>query len=150
MPDSSAIDAALVGKLQGDAALMTLMPDGAFMDVAGPSIVNGGDAKRFVIVSLVTAFDEPQFGGRSFEDVTYLVKAVGFSVVNATPLPANAMKDAAARIDALLDGGTLTAAGYALMTMRRVERIRLTEIDEVDSSHRWYHRGGHYQVVMSL
>ena len=136
-PDSSAIDNALVAKLLGDAALMALMPDGVFIDEAGQ------DSRRFVIVSLVVAFDEPMFGGRAYEEATYLVKAVALSTSGGD------VRAAAARIDALLDGGTLAAAGYTLMHMRRSERIRSTEVDEVDRSVRWQHRGGRYEVFVS-
>ncbi len=136
MPDSSDIDTALITKLQNDATLAALMPDGAYIDEAP-------DGKRqFVIVSLIDEHDEPMFGGRAFEDGLYLVKAVELSTVTTKNI-----KAAAARIDALLDNGTLTITGYGLLTMRRESRIRMTEVDSVDSSIRWQHRGGRYQVV---
>jgi hypothetical protein len=139
MSDSSDIDLALVTKLQNDATLAALMPDGTYMDEAP-------DGKRqFVIVSLVDAHDEPIFGARAFEDALYLVKAVELSTVT----PKN-IKAAAARIDVLLEQGTLTIAGYGLLTMRRDSRVRLTEVDGVDPSIRWQHRGGRYQVVTSV
>jgi hypothetical protein len=59
------------------------------------------------------------------------------------------IKSAAARIDTLLEQQTLTVAGYAPATMRRDSRVRLTEVDDVDASIRWFHRGGRYQVVVS-
>lgn len=138
MSDSSDIDAALIGKLSGDAALTALATDGIVFDEAPQG------KTKFVVVSLVDQHDEPQLGGRAFEDATYLVKYVelGPSGVNA--------KAAAARIDALLDNQPLTVTGYSLMTMRRESRVRLTEVDEVDRSLRWQHRGGRYQVVTSL
>ena len=137
MPDSSDIDNALVAKLGGDATLLSYMTNGVYVDEAPPG------STKFVIVSLVDEADEPQFGGRSFENALYLVKAVALSTAAAN------IKAAAARIDALLEGGTLTAAGYSLMTMTREARVRLTEVDEVDASIRWQHRGGQYRVVMS-
>lgn len=143
MPDSSAIDNALVTKLGGDATLLALMPNGAYFDVAPPG------STRFVIVSLANSHDESMMmSARAFEEMTYLIKAVGRQTPSA-PLPSNAMKDAAARIDALLDDGTLTVPGYALMVMRRVERIRVTEVDETDESILWQHRGGMYEVLVS-
>lgn len=145
MPDSSDIDGALVAKLLADATLMALTPDGVFVDEAGKSLVTGGNAKAFVIVSLVDEADAPVFGQRGFEDALYLVKVVELSTV--TP---SHVKAAAARIDALLEDGTLTVTGYTHMVMNREARIRLTEVDEVDASIRWYHRGGHYRVQQSL
>ncbi len=141
MPDSSEIDAALVAKLQADTGvggLATLMPGGTWMD-AGPA-----GSTQHVIVSLVDAHDEPVFEGRAFEDGLYLVKAVELSTVAVKNI-----KAAAARIDALLEGGTLTIAGYRLMVMRRVERVRVTELDDAASSIQWQHRGARYQVMVA-
>jgi len=141
--DSSAIDAALVTKLSSDATLLGLMPNGVYFDQAPPG------SSRFVLISLVNSHDEPMMDAdRAFEEATYLVKAVGLSAPSVT-LPVNAMRDAAARIDALLEGGTLTISGYGLMVMRRVESIRALEVDEADESIRWQHRGGMYEVVVS-
>lgn len=137
MSDSSEIDQALVMKLGADPSLLALMPNGVYWDQAPPNLT------RFVIVSLIDATDVPQFGGRAFEDVLYLVKAVSRSDLNAD------MKAAAARIDALLDYGTLTVPGYSLMSLRRTERIRVTEVDDVDQAIRWFHRGGQYRVMVS-
>lgn len=138
MADSSDIDNALMAKLGADAQLLALMPNGVYWDVAMDQMT------RFVIVSLVEETDAHQFNGRSHEDALYLVKAVGISTANPD------MKAAAARIDALLDNGTLTAAGYSTMAIYREARDRHTEVDDVDPKVKWYHRGGHYRVVMSL
>lgn len=146
MADSSDIDNALIAKLGADAGaggLLTLMPNGVYFEEAPAG------SRRFVIVSLVIEHDVAQFGGRAFEDALYLVKAVGLDT-KANPLPANAMKDAAARIDALLEDGTLTVSGYTLMTIHREERLRMTEVDGADSSIRWQHRGGRYRVQVAL
>jgi len=137
MSDSSAIDAALTAKLLGDPTLMAITTDGVWFDEAAAR------ATKFVIISLVDEHDEPMFGGRAFEDALYLVKAVALASSGAD------VKAAAARIDALLDGGTLTVTGYSLMTLRREARIRLTEVDDVDTSIRWQHRGGHYRLQVS-
>lgn len=138
MPDSSDIDEALLTLLRNDATLAALMPNGVWMDEAPPG------ATQFGLVSLVDAHDEPMFGGRAFEEALYLVKCVEQSTVTVK----NA-KAAAARIDALLEQGALTIAGYGLMLLRRDSRVRLTEVDGTDPSIRWYHRGGRYQVVAS-
>jgi hypothetical protein len=145
MPDSSAIDQALMDKVLADTGVggvMTFCPDGVFWDEAGPSLVDGQQAKRFVLVSLVDAVDEPMFGATAFEDGLFAVKAVILSTIaGGNP------KAAAARLQALLHFGTLTIPGYGLMVMRRRARIRITEVDDQDSSIRWWHRGGHYQVM---
>lgn len=144
MPDSSDVDQALIDRLLGDATLMALAPDGVFFDEAGKSLVTGGNATRFVIVSLIDANDEPMFEGTAFEDCLYLVKYVAQSTVaGANP------KAAAARIQALLHLGDLTIPAYGLMVMRRQSRVRMTEVDEQDETIRWWHRGGRYQVMVA-
>lgn len=137
MSDSSDIDNALIAKLGADAPLLALMPNGVYFEEAPPG------ATRFVIVSLVDEHDEQMFGARAFEDAVYLVKAVALSTA------AGDVKGAAARIDALLEHGTLTVSGYTTMLLRRESRIRITEVDQRDASIRWQHRGGRYQVVVS-
>lgn len=137
MADSGDIDAALAAKLIADAPLMAIATDGIWFDVAPQG------KTKFVIVSLLNEDDEPMFGGRAFEDGLYLVKAVAMETTSAS------VKAAAARIDALLEGGTLTVAGYSLMRMHRVSRVRMTEVDESDAAIRWQHRGGHYAVTVS-
>ena len=137
MPDSSLIENAVIAKLLADGTLMALVPDGVYFDEAAAG------KQRFVIVSLIDEHDEPQFGGRSYEDTLLMVKAVMLSSAGGN------IQAAAARIDTLLEGGTLTAAGYALMTLARESRIRATEVDEADSAIRWQHRGGNYRLVMS-
>lgn len=141
MPDSSEVDAALMAKLQGDAALAALARPGQFVfwDNEAPA-----NASRFINVSQVDHVDVPIFEGTGTEDFLYLVKWVELSsdtVKNA--------KAGAARIQALLHLGTLTVAGYALLVMRRVERVRLTEPVPEDSSKDWFHRGGRYQVMVA-
>lgn len=146
MPDSQAVDQALVDRLLADSGVggvAALMPGGVYIDEAPAG------STQFVIVSLVTEHDEPIFGGRAHEDALYLVKAVELSTVGVKNI-----KAATARIDALLDPqpplppATLAIAGYGLMVMRRVERVRMTEVDGVDPSIRWQHRGGRYQVMV--
>ena len=138
MPDSSAIDSALVAKLGADTALLALCPNGVYVDQAPPN------ATRFVIVALIDEHDEGQFGGRAYEDALYMVEARMLSTAGGD------IKSAAARIDVLLEGQPLTVAGYAWMTMHRESRLRSTEVDDVDAAIRWYRRGGEYRVQMSL
>ena len=138
MADSSVIENALIAKLLADATLMALTTDGVYFDEAAPG------KTKFVIVSLVDEHDEPMFGSRAFEDALFMVKAVALSTAGMN------IQTAAARIDTLREQGTLTASGYSLMALRRESRIRQTEVDDLDPSIRWQHRGGLYRVVMSL
>jgi hypothetical protein len=135
--DSSEVDTALVAKLAGDGALMALMPGGVAWDVATAG------ATKFVIVSQVEHEDHPVMPNRTgWERFVYLVKAV-------TNGPSGTeVRQAAARIQALLQHGTLTPVGYALIAMQRTMRIRYLEIDEA-TDQRWQHRGGHYEVLVS-
>lgn len=137
MPDSSLIDNALIALLGADITLLALVPNGIYYDEAPPN------STRFVIVSVVDQHDEPMFNGRAFEDTLYLVKAVMRSDANGD------IKAAAARIDVLLEQQPLTVSGYNVSCMRRESRVRMTEVDEIDQSIRWFHRGGRYQVVAS-
>jgi hypothetical protein len=134
--DSSAILNALIAKLGGDTALLALMPNGVYEDIAPP------DATRFVIVSLIVEIDVAVFGGRAFEDGLYLVEARARSGSNGD------VRAAASRIDALLEDGTLTVSGYGVM--HREEFIRGIERDDVDASIVWKRRGGRYRVQMVL
>lgn len=143
MPDSGLIDNALVDKLNADATLLGYLPSGAYFDEAPPN------KTRFAIVSLMDESDAHGFGGRVFEEAVYLVKAVVREMNPANSLDEVAARNAEARIDALLDGATLTAVGYSTMVVRRQSRFRTTEVDDVDPTIRWYHRGGQYEVVMS-
>jgi hypothetical protein len=135
LPDSSDLDVALAAYLQADATLIGLLPDGVHIDEAKTG------SKRFVLISVVDAFDRPVFVQRGFEVVRYLVKAVGLSTVITGPQ----MKSAAAQIDALLENLQLTVTGYpGPASLYRIRRIRELEVDEIDASIRWYHQGGHY------
>ena len=138
-PDSSDLDAAVIGLLQTDSQLAALLVDGIFFDVAP---VN---AKQFGIVSIIDELDEDDFSGRVFEDVLYLVKAVELSTVTTKNI-----KPAAARIDALLNRAQFTAPGFGSVSGVREERIRNTEVDDVDKSIRWLHRGGQYRIMATL
>jgi|SRR3954470_15381781 hypothetical protein len=136
--DSSDVDNALVAKLGADSTLLALMPNGVYWDEAPQG------STRFVIVSLVDERDEAMFGARAFEDALYLVEARALSTSGGN------VKDAAARIDALLENATLAVAGYKVMVIQREERVRITEVDDVDQSIRWQRRGGRYRVMTSV
>lgn len=137
-PDSSTVDAALIARLQSDATLAGLMPDGVWFDYAPQG------CERFVIVSLVENVDVPVFGGRAIESVRYLVKAVERITGNGKT------GAAAARIDALLEDVPLVVSGYTGAVCAREQRVRYVEVDDDDASIRWQHRGGHYRVQMTL
>lgn len=144
MADSSDIDNALIAKLGSDVTLLALCPNGVYKDEAPQG------ATRFVIVSLVEESDEPVFGRRGYEDALYLVEARMLSTAGGN------IKAAAARIDALLEDQPLSGSptltpGYTWMTTYRESRLTpQVEVDEVDPSIRWFRRGGHYRVQMSL
>ena len=138
MPDSSAVDSAVISRLLGDATLQGLMPDGVFWDIAAPG------KTRFVIVSQVIHEDEASFTQTAFERFTYLVKAVENSSSGANILAA------AARIHVLLHDATFTVTGYGLMASHRIERVRFTEVDDLNAYVRWQHRGGRYEVEVSV
>ena len=138
MPDSSAVDAAVINRLLGDVTLQGLMPDGVFWDVSAQG------KTRFVIVSQVIEEDTPSFSATAFEGFTYLIKAVELTTSGAN------ITAAAARIHTLMQDAVFSVTGYGLMKSHRIERIRFTEVDDVDKGVRWQHRGGHYTVWVSL
>lgn len=135
MSDSSAIARALVDKLRGDATL-TGLTGGVYLDKAPTG------SKAHVIVSLLVGHDVQMFRGRAFEEPIYLVKAVEHSSINP-----HHIDEAAARIDALLDYGTLAITGYSFKAMRRDEPVSYEENDERDPSISFIHAGGRYQVI---
>jgi hypothetical protein len=134
VPDSSAVDAAIVAKLSSDGPLMALLPDGVYFDLAPEG------SSAFVLVAQLAHHDEPLLGGETaWEEFTYLVKAVA-------PGPSgDVVKAAAARIHEVLQHALLNPAGYVDMHCARVERPRDQEIDDINEA-RWNHRGGHYEV----
>jgi hypothetical protein len=138
-PDTSAIDAALVDVLYQDTTLKSLVPDGVYMDEAPPN------AQRFVIVALADAVNDWTYdAGRAVEDKVYTVVAKMLSTAGGD------IKSAAARIDALLEDAALTVAGYADVRVRQDRPIRETDVDTVDPSLRWFHRGGEYRVHAAI
>jgi len=140
-PDTSDIDAAILAKLGSDATLLALAPNGVYFDLAPAG------STRFVIVSLVDAFDEPQFGGIAYEDLLY---AIEYRELRQATGPASNAKAAAQRIRVLLEDQPLTVAGYTWMTVHRERVERKTETDDLDTSIKWNRRGGQYRVQFSI
>jgi hypothetical protein len=139
MSDSSAIVNAVMQKLGADLELLALVPNGIHEDVGPVS------AQRFVVVSQIIATDTAVLHqGRVIEDALLLVEAR----VRTAGADASTAAQAAARIDALLEDGTLDVPGYQLRSMVREEFVRGTEVDEVDPSIRWKRRGGRYRVSL--
>jgi hypothetical protein len=137
-PDSSAILNALIAKLGADAELLTHAPDNVHEDLGPPG------AKRFVVVSQILATDTPVFHeGRVIEDALLLVEMRALKGAG----PTTACAAGAARIDALLEDGTMTVPGYRVTDMHREEFVRGTEVDEVDPTIVWKRRGGRYRVT---
>lgn len=139
MPDSTEIDIALVARLSGDAQLRALLPDGVYVHQAPLG------KQRFVLVSLVIATDAGNFAAvgkrRASEDCLYMVKAVTLGQSRAVA------GDAAQRIDELLEDKPLTITGYHCASIARDERIDETEVDDLDASIQWQHRGGRYRLL---
>jgi hypothetical protein len=98
-----------------------------------------------VIVALADAIDSATYdAGRAFEDKLYTVVAKMLSTAGGDS------KGAAARIDAVLEDAALTVAGYADVRARRERPIHETDVDPVDPSLRWLHRGGEYRVHAAI
>lgn len=139
LPDSGEIDNALVARLSGDATLMALVPDGIYFDDAPQG------KRNFALCALVEALTPATMGDpqarRSREDCEYIVKVVMLNGSNANA------RQAAARIDQLLEDAPLTINGFTCLSVHRVRRIRDTEVDSVDATIRWQHRGGFYRIV---
>lgn len=136
--DPSKVDEALFNRLNGDSTLTAAMTGGVHFDV-GPK-----SGTAYVIVSQLAHEDEYMAEGSAWEHFVYLVKAVVQSASGATA------STAAQRIHTLLQGQSLSITGYTLMQrMDRLERVKYTEVDEVNADIRWQHRGGHYEVFVS-
>jgi hypothetical protein len=137
-PDSSAIANALIAKLGADTELLAHVPDNVHEDM-GPE-----GAKRFVVVSQILATDQAVMNqGRVIEDALFLIEA---RVLKGSG-PTTACAAAAARIEALLEDGTMDVPGYRVTQMFREEFVRGTEVDERDRTIVWKRRGGRYRVT---
>lgn len=136
MPDSAALDTAILAKLQGDATLAAILTDGIYFDVSASG------KTKFGIVSLSTHEDDDDFDG-SIEKAVYIIKAV---MLDTNPSSA---KTAAARMHTLLQRVQLTVTGFNHLVLLRTERIRYTEVDAENNDLRWQHQGGRYQAWVS-
>jgi len=140
--DPSAIDNALVVKLGTDPQLLLLCPDGVFIDTAPLGAV------AYITVTVLDARNEFVFGGsRAWEDRLYLVEAVD----EISDDDGSNAKQAAARIDALLENGSLTLpTGFFLAAMFRETALRYTVYDDTSPAGRqWDHRGGQYRIQVT-
>ena len=136
--DLSAIDTVIYNALAGDAALQALMPDGVFWDIAP-------GADHFVSILRSDGEHMNALGGRDgWDRVTYDVQAVDLS---ASVMPAN---NAAFRIHQLLHYGLqdISAGNYTIMHVERIRPIRYMEVDPQNTSARWQHHGGQYEVML--
>jgi len=136
--DPNQVDGAVVGALAGDPTLAGLLPNGVFWDLAPVG------STAFVIVSLSTSRGINELAdGITARTFVYLVKAVARGTSSAPTAAADA------RIQAILDRGSLdlSAAGCSLMVARWIDRIRYTE--NVSASEIWQHRGGRYEITVT-
>jgi hypothetical protein len=140
-PDASVLDAAIVGVLQADPILAALMPDGVHWELAPQG------STAWVSVALEDFVAELVFPGvDGTERTNYTVKATARTTGGTT------VRDAAARIHDLLHLQTLPleGTGFELMILKRIRRVRYTADDPHDAAAQWQHRGGVYQVTVSL
>lgn len=140
MNDSGLITVALLNRLAGDTTLLALMPDGVHFGRAPAG------KTRTVIVSLESGFDELNTFGlagqrTNRERRTYLIKAVERSTSMANT------RQAADRIRDLLEDVPLTVEGFVNSAIHREMPIEFVEVDEIDKTISWQHRGGRYRVI---
>lgn len=138
LPDSGAVDAALVAVLEQDTALQALCPGGVHFGTAPQ------ESDRPLIFTLEGHAVEPMFGGVAWEEFVYAVVAI-------MPTPDNtAALQAAARLRALLDdtlGPTgIAPAGWSVMLARYRRYTREVEVDPQNYDGRWQHRGGQFTI----
>jgi hypothetical protein len=134
---------AVIAKLGADVDLLALMPNGVYRPNRAPE-----GATALVEVSFAAgARDVPMFGGRALEDLRYTVVAVQ-RVTRGTP---SRVGDAAARIDALLEDGTIDVGTDAgVMVLQRIAGIdEDTLTDATDPAIVWEYCGGLYQVMVT-
>ena len=133
--NTNALCTAVMTKLQTDAPLLVAAPGNVHLHFAPETTL-----EPFVIVSpqierpvqeQSTAKPEAYRIGR------FQVKAVAQATSGAL------VQTAMDRIDALLNNGTLTIAGYHFMLCQQVESFNLIERD---GPLRWQHRGADYEV----
>src|SRR5262245_4384920 len=144
--DQSLLDAAVMETLANDPTLMSYVT-GVYWAIAPEGSL------KFVVVSLshferVPAFDDGR-GEDAIERTLYLVKVT----MHQTGDTATAIRDAAARVHDLLHHAELDLSSPpdVLMQCARIDRVRYTEPEPTDpGAQRWYHRGGLYEVAVSV
>lgn len=127
----------MINKLLTDTQLSALMTDGVWWEIAPHG------KTKVVIVKLMAHTVTAMYGGRAYEEPVYLVKAVALGTTGTD------VKAAAARIDALLDGGTLVISGYTVMAIQLQEYVHYVEADPTNADARWQHYGGLYGITVS-
>jgi hypothetical protein len=133
------VDATLLAKLQADAALVALVPDGIYFGEAKTA------ALKFCQVAQIHQDNDDMFEAVAFESILYQIKVV---IQNTSAVPAI---DAAKRIEAVmraLTPASFTPANYRLMSVQRTMRIRYTERDKANADLIWQHHGAQYDVRM--
>jgi hypothetical protein len=118
---SDAIDTALVNYLAGDATLTGILTGGVHW------FVNGNEAEPpFATVQLFTGKDVRELRRKAWEECRYLILVVTDNDIATA-------RQACARIDALLDGGTFSISGYTLLKSERERRFAgMVQVDELD------------------
>jgi hypothetical protein len=120
---SDAIDTGLVSYLSGDATLSGLLTGGVYFATEPDT-----PTFPFAQVMLLSAKDVREFRRRSWEECRYVILVVGDGSTSLSTI-----RQACARIDVLLDGGTFAISGYTLMKSERERRYAgLVQIDEFE------------------
>lgn len=128
------VDAWLASKLN-DATLLAAAPGGVWADVAPE-----GTASPWVVFFLVAAADVNALGARRvLVDAVYEVRVTGVDVGYG------ALKTAANRVDALLQGASGTNSDGTVIGCQGVEPVRFME---QDGDRVYRHLGRQYQVLV--
>jgi len=134
----AAVDAALFAVLTGDAALMALVPDGIWRDVAPAG------STRAVTIQFQAHEDIEGFRAPVYETFQYRI------VVHILEKSGGDADAAAYRIHTLLQDTVLAPiAGYTHMATLRVEPIRTQDPDSGDNDLRWQLAGADYEITVS-
>jgi hypothetical protein len=136
MSDASDLDVAIFTVLD-DPTLLALVPDGIYWGQAS----QGQTPKtKFVIVAQTAHEDLYEFQDEAFERFTYQITARTKDSSTVT------VDSAAARIRVLM-AGLITATGYEIAAVHRIERIKYGESDPTDPATVWQHAGGLYDIL---
>lgn len=125
-----------------DATLQGLMPGGPYFDIGAKG------QTAMVVVSLNDDDASQMFHGAASIRTVYAVRAVELETSGSR------VQDAAARIYQLLQWDDdspppLTIAGFDVQALRRIKRIRYTEVDTTNADQRWQIHGGLYEVIVA-